>query len=60
MSTKPAYYPFGLKRNAYVPARKDVKYQEQLVEKKEIKQITPEEGKYKYNGKEWQDELGLS
>ncbi len=56
------YYPFGLKHNAYVPIRKDVKYQEQLVEKKEIKQIAPEEGKYKYkyNGKEWQDELGLN
>jgi len=62
MSTKPAYYPFGLKHNAYVPTRKDVKYQEQLVEKKEIKQIAPEEGKYKYkyNGKELQDELGLN
>ena len=62
MSTKPAYYPFGLKHNAYVPTRKDVKYQEQLVEKKEIKQIAPEEGKYKYlyNSKELQDELGLN
>ena len=62
MSTKPAYYPFGLKHNAYVPIRKDVKYEEQLVEKKEIKQIAPEEGKfkYKYNFKEWQDELGLN
>ncbi len=62
MSTKPVYYPFGLKHNAYVPIRKDVKYQERLVEKKEIKQIAPEEGKfkYKYNGKELQDELGLN
>ena len=61
MSTKPVYYPFGLKHNAYVPTKKDVKYQEQLAEKKEIKQIAPEEVrfKYKYNGKELQDELGL-
>jgi len=56
------YYPFGLKHNAYVPTRKDVKYQEQLVEKKEIKQIAPEEGKYKYyyQEQERQDELGLN
>ncbi len=56
------YYPFGLKHNAYVPIRKDVKYQEQLVEKKEIKQIAPEEGKFKYyyQEQERQDELGLN
>ncbi len=56
------YYPFGLKHGAYNQTRKGVKYKEQLPTKKEVKQVMPEEVKfkYKYNGKEWQDELGLN
>ena len=56
------YYPFGLKHGAYNQTRKDVKYEEQAASKKEIKQVVPEEVKFKYlyNSKELQDELGLN
>ncbi len=56
------YYPFGLKHGAYNQTRKDVKYQELTASKKEVKQVMPEQVKfkYKYNSKELQDELGLN
>ena len=47
---------------SYNQTRKGIKYKEQAVSKKEVRQILPEEVKfkYKYNGKELQDELGLN
>jgi len=56
------YYPFGLKHGAYNQIRKDVKYQELAASNKEVKQVVPEQVKFKYlyNGKELQDELGLN
>jgi len=56
------YYPFGLKHGNYNQTRKDVKYQELALSKKEVKQVVPEAVKFKYlyNGKELQDELGLN
>ncbi len=56
------YYPFGLKHGNYNQTRKDVKYQELALSKKEVKQVMPEAVKFKYlyNGKELQDELGLN
>ncbi len=47
---------------AYNQTRKDVKYQELAASKKEVKQVVGDAVafKYKYNGKEWQDELGLN
>ena len=56
------YYPFGLKHGAYNQTRKGIKYKEQAASKKEVKQVMPEEVKFKYyyNSKEWQDEFGLN
>ena len=56
------YYPFGLKHGAYNQTRKGVKYKEQLPTKKEVKQVMPEEVKFKYyyQEQERQDELGLN
>ncbi len=56
------YYPFDLKHGSYNNTKKEVKYKEELAEKKEVKQVMPEQMKfkYKYNGKELQDELGLN
>ena len=56
------YYPFGLKHGAYNQTRKDVKYQELALSKKEVKQVMPEAVKFKYlyNGKELQHELGVN
>ncbi len=56
------YYPFGLKHGNYNAIRKDVKYKEQAASKKEVKQVVPDEVKFKYlyNAKELQDELGLN
>ena len=46
----------------YNQTRKDVKYQELAASKKEVKQVVGEAVafKYKYNCKEWQDELGVN
>jgi len=54
------YYPFGLRHHAYAPLIRTVRIR-QFTEK-EIRQIPPEAVvyKYKYNGKELQDELGLN
>ena len=56
------YYPFGLKHGNYNNIKKEVKYKEELAEKKEVKQVMADAMafKYKYNGKELQDELGLN
>ena len=56
------YYPFGLKHGAYNQTRKDIKYKEQAASKKEVKQVVPDQVKFKYlyNNKELQDELGLN
>ncbi|WP_353089149.1 RHS repeat-associated core domain-containing protein [Flavobacterium sp.] len=53
------YYPFGLRHTNYSGGKM------QVVKEQEFKRMapTPEEllsYKYKYNGKEWQDELGLN
>ena len=56
------YFPFGLKHSTYIPA--DKKMLELIVkqneEKIKIKIVQETEYQYKYNGKEWQDELGLN
>ena len=56
------YYPFGLKHGAYNQTRKDIKYKEQAASKKEVKQVVPEQVKFKYyyQEQERQDELGLN
>ena len=52
------YYPFGLKRRNYNMNQRDVREAEsgglQIADASLMKH------KYKYNGKEWQDELGLN
>jgi RHS repeat-associated protein len=53
------YYPFGLRHTNYSGGKM------QVLKEQELKRMapTPEEllsYKYKYNGKEWQDELGLN
>ena len=62
------YYPFGLKHNNYNNDKKEFKKEETqtplgLVEQLKIKTPPAMKGldyQYKYNGKEWQDELGLN
>ncbi len=56
------YYPFGLKHSAYNLAKLEVKYKEELAEKKEVKQVMADEIKFKYlyQEQERQDELGLN
>jgi len=54
------YYPFGLRHHAYAPVIRSVRLRQTT--QKEIRQIPPEDViyKYKYQGQERQDELGLN
>ncbi|MFA5621033.1 MAG: RHS repeat-associated core domain-containing protein, partial [Weeksellaceae bacterium] len=54
------YYPFGMKHSVYVPADKKIFGLEPGEQELKIKVVTKTEYLYEYNGKEWQDELGLS
>jgi RHS repeat-associated protein len=67
------YYPFGLKHTNYNTYKRDFKKEDPPTDAPptsipglvvfSIKQVVPGEMlvyKYKYNGKEWQDELGLN
>ncbi|UPT69698.1 MAG: RHS repeat-associated core domain-containing protein [Flavobacterium sp. JAD_PAG50586_2] len=55
------YYPFGLKHTNYNAGAKDLQKKEEFPELTEIGELTGSKAyKYKYNGKEWQDELGLN
>lgn len=51
------YYPFGLKHTNYSTSRKSIKKETEFNPKR-IEPVV--EDSYKYNGKEWQDELGLN
>jgi RHS repeat-associated protein len=51
------YYPFGLKHNNY---NTDIKQYELLLDELKLKPAAGLTYKYKYNGKELQDELGLN
>jgi len=53
------YYPFGLKHTNYSSSRRSFK-PETDVNPKFIAPVVEDSYKYKYNGKEWQDELGLN
>jgi len=54
------YYPFGLRHHTYAPVIRSVRLRQAT--QKEIRQIPAEAVvyKYKYNGKELQEELGLN
>ena len=53
------YYPFGLKHGVYVPSsRKDFTLKGGITIPI-LEQVRKTEYQYKYNAKEWQDELGL-
>ncbi|MFA5619121.1 MAG: RHS repeat-associated core domain-containing protein, partial [Weeksellaceae bacterium] len=54
------YYPFGMKHSVYVPADKKIFGLNPGEEELKIKVVTKTDYLYKYNGKEWQDELGLN
>lgn len=55
------YYPFGLKHTNYNSETQNyAKTTTGGVELKAVVTSAPIEFKYKYNGKEWQDELGLN
>jgi RHS repeat-associated protein len=54
------YYPFGLKHKNYNMTRRQFDREEDVLA---LRQATPQSAppyKYKYNAKEWQDELGLN
>ncbi len=53
------YYTFGLKHTNYNSGKKGIVFEE-LTESKKVKPVAENGYKYKYNGKEWQDELGLN
>ncbi|QBZ98881.1 DUF6443 domain-containing protein [Flavobacterium sangjuense] len=57
------YYPFGLKHTKYNSEKNEYVLDEEYPERTKIVELPPGEKeiyKYKYNGKEWQDELGLN
>ena len=60
------YYPFGLKHTNYnSDIRKYTKETDPITQLLKLRILPPTDGKplaykYKYNGKEWQDELGLN
>ena len=55
------YYPYGLKHMRYNSIEKKYEANEdELMELEEVPSGEPGMNKYKYNGKEWQDELGLN
>jgi RHS repeat-associated protein len=59
------YYPFGLKHENYNVEKKNMKWESELIggeemELKRVRQVPNSGYQYKYNGKEWQDELGLN
>jgi len=58
------YYPFGLKHENYNVEKKKMKWETEFIggeemELKRVRQVPNSGYQYKYNGKEWQDELGL-
>src|SRR5690606_27955377 len=60
------YYPFGLRHEIHYPSSRirDFRAAEglnggQVGDSVELENVTKTEYMYKYNGKEWQDELGL-
>jgi RHS repeat-associated protein len=59
------YYPFGLKHENYNVTKKKMKWESELIggeemELKRVRQVPNSGYQYKYNGKEWQDELSLN
>jgi len=57
------YYPFGLKHTNYNVDKRDYKKDEENPELLKMPQLPVDESiayNYKYNSKEWQDELGLN
>src|SRR5690554_3940873 len=57
------YYPFGLKHSVYSGGRLrdfEVDFSNPEEEKVFLTPVTKTEYQYKYNGQEWQDELGLN
>ena len=53
------YYPFGLRHGVYVPSNKKEFTLKREANLPILEQVRKTEYQYKYNGKEWQDELGL-
>ena len=53
------YYPFGLKHTNYSGGKKTI-LKETEIDPKRVGPSADDLYKYKYNGKEWQDELGLN
>ena len=51
------YYPFGLKHGRYNTPARDIR---PLGEGRDVVMVNNNPYQYKYNGKEWQDELGLN
>jgi|GEM_PF-6703618 len=60
------YYPFGLKHSNYSTGRQDFREEQQVVVLKvrdpgpPIGQNLPLDYNYRFNGKEWQDDLSLN
>ena len=53
------YYPFGLRHGVYVPSNKKEFTLKREANLPILEQVRKTEYQYKYNSKEWQDELGL-
>ena len=53
------YYPFGLRHGVYVPSNKKEFTLKGEANLPILEQVRKTEYQYKYNSKEWQDELGL-